>query len=572
MFKINKLKLYDKDDKAFEYVFKDGLNYFSGGNNTGKTVFYNFLDYMLGGGQDISKEPWFRGTFEKAEMSFLYNGIEYIAVRTISKEINFFGYSKDEKLEPVNYEVYKERFMSVFTPDEELLKEIRSFVDEDLTYRSFTLFNFFGETRQGILNNFFDKCDQIRYSVKLQPILNFIFNKNLDKIFQLKKELQDLMQAIRVSEEKQQRFDFICRNVNEKLAQLDLKVRYTGYNSVDIKKELIKIKKMEDMDKGKSTNIATLETVYNNLHEQIRVYENSVEDAKQFEKQSTNQRKLIEQLQSIVERNQNYTYLISPIMNLIEELEQSISFSKYVQKDETIEVLRNQLKQVRIKIRENDSRFRCYSVDEKTKLISVIEEYLDANVVYDEEEIKNKKKRVREIKEELKYLQNADDIAKIEYIGKLMTEIYSSAGECSDVVSKDISKRGFGIKYFKNGNVIQPIIAVDEEEENYYTGSMARHTLMQLAGYLGFMKILLEENKYPIVPILVLDHISKPFDKENGEAVGKLFEKAFEFIGKKNLQVFIFDDETYETLGILPDHAESMVRDGKTGFNPFYRP
>lgn len=572
MFKISMLKIYDLEDEPYEYVFQEGLNYFSGGNNTGKTVFYNFLDYMFGGDQDISSAPWFKGTFGKAEMHFCYNGIGYVVVRTISKEINFFGYASDEMLEPVNSEVYKERLMSVFTPNEELLKEIRSFVEEDLTYRAFTLFNFLGETRQGILNNFFDKCDQIKYSVKLQPILNFIFNRNLEKIFQLKKELQELQETIKVSEEKQQRFEFICKNVNQKLAQLDLKIHYTGHNAVDVKKELTKIKKMEDTDRGKRTNIAILETVYNNLREQIRVYENSIDDAKQFEKQSINQRKLIEHLKNLVENNQNYEYLLNPILKLTEELEQSISFSKYVQKDETIDVLRKQLKQVKIKIRDNDSRFRCYSVDEKTKLISVIEEYLDANVVYDEEELKNKKKRVREIKEELKYLQNADDIVKVEYIGKLMTEIYSFAGSCSDVVSKDISKKGFGIKYYKNGNIIQPTIANDEKEENYYTGSMARHTLMQLAGYLGFMKVLLEENKYPIIPILVLDHISKPFDKENGEAVGKLFEKAFELIGKENLQVFLFDDEAYETLGIIPDHAESMTQGGKTGFNPFYRP
>lgn len=572
MFRINKLKVYDLEDRSYEYNFKEGLNYFSGGNNTGKTVFYNFLDYMFGGGQDISGEPWFKGTFGKAEMYFHYNGIEYVAVRTISKDINFFGYSFDEKLEPVNADVYKERLMSVFTPDEELLKEIRSFVEEDLTYRTFTLFNFLGETRQGNLVNFFDKCDQIRYSVKLQAILNFIFNKNLERIFQLRKEMQDLLEIIKSSEKKQQRFEFICWSVNQKLAQLDLKIRYMGYNAIEVKKELEKIKNMEDIDKGKRTNIAILETVYNNLREQIRVYENSIDDAKQFEKQSINQRKLMEQLKNIVETNPNYNYLVIPILALIDELEQSISFSKYVQKDETIDVLRKQLKQVRIKIRENDSRFKCYSVDEKAKLISIIEEYLDANVLFDEEELKSKKKRVREIKEELKFLQNADDIAKVEYIGKLMTEIYSFAGTCSDVVSKDISKKGFGIKYYKNGNIIQPIIASDEKEENYYTGSMARHTLMQLAGYLGFMKILLEENRYPIIPFLVLDHISKPFDKENAEAVGKLFEKAFELIGKDNFQVFIFDDEAHETLGIVPDHAETMVRDGKTGFNPFYRP
>ena len=185
--------------------------------------------------------------------------------------------------------------------------------------------------------------------------------------------------------------------------------------------------------------------------------------------------------------------------------------------------------------------------------------------------MQNKKKRVKEIKQELKYLQNADDITKIDYISTLITEIYSSAGICSDVVSKDTAKMGFRIKYYKNGNIIQPVITTDDKEENYYTGSMARHTLMQLSGYLGFLKVLLEENKYPIIPLLVLDHISKPFDKENSEAIGKIFEKAFELIGKQNLQVFIFDDERYDTLGIKPEHAETMERDGKTGFNPFYK-
>lgn len=572
MFKISKLIIYDLAENDYEYVFEEGLNYFSGGNNTGKTVFYNFLDYMFGGTRELSQEPWFKGTFGKAKMFFWYGNIEYIIVRTINKEINYFGYSSDENLEPVNSETYKERLMSVFTPDEELLKEIRNFVEEDLTYRAFTLFNFLGETRQGVLNNFFDKCEHIKYSIKLQPILNFVFNRNLDKIFKLKKELQTILEIIKKEEEKQQRFDFICKKVNEKLSQLDVKIRYSGCNSFEVKKELIKIKNMEETDKGQSTNIAVLETIYNNLCEQIRVYDNSVDDVKQLEKQSINQIKMIEQLKTIVDNNENYEYLIQPIMKLIDELNQSISFSKYVQKDETIDVLREQLKQVRTKIKEYDSRFKCYSVEEKSRMISIIEEYLEANVVYDEEELKSRKKRVREIREELKYLQNADDVTKIEYISLLMTEIYSSAGACSDVVSKDISKSGFRIQYCKNGNIIQPVIREYEKEVNYCTGSMARHTLMQLSGYIAFMKILIEENIYPIIPFLVLDHISKPFDKENAEAIGKIFEKAFELIGKENLQVFVFDDESYEALGIVPDHAENMENEIKTGFNPFYKP
>lgn len=66
------------------------------------------------------------------------------------------------------------------------------------------------------------------------------------------------------------------------------------------------------------------------------------------------------------------------------------------------------------------------------------------------------------------------------------------------------------MQYFKKGNILQPtIIKTDFDENevenvklvNYYTGSMARHTLIQLCGYLGFLKLLIEVNKYPLIPI-----------------------------------------------------------------------
>ena len=109
-----------------------------------------------------------------------------------------------------------------------------------------------------------------------------------------------------------------------------------------------------------------------------------------------------------------------------------------------------------------------------------------------------------------------------------------------------------------------------KKEVNWYTGSLARHTLIQLCGYLGFLKILLSEERYPIIPILAIDHISKPFDKKNALAIGQIINKAYESIGKENLQIFMFDDEEYAVLALEPEHSEDLVNKVKTGFNPFY--
>ena len=94
--------------------------------------------------------------------------------------------------EIIDQREYREKLNSIFAKDMELLKNIREFTEEELTFRTFTMFNFLGEKRQGAIHDFFDKCSDIKYSVKLVPILNFIFNNNLEKIYWLQRELEQL--------------------------------------------------------------------------------------------------------------------------------------------------------------------------------------------------------------------------------------------------------------------------------------------------------------------------------------------------------------------------------------------
>lgn len=53
-------------------------------------------------------------------------------------------------------------------------------------------------------------------------------------------------------------------------------------------------------------------------------------------------------------------------------------------------------------------------------------------------------------------------------------------------------------------------------------------------------------------------------------AIGQIINKAYESIGKENLQIFMFDDEEYAVLALEPEHSEDLVNKVKTGFNPFY--
>ena len=71
----------------------------------------------------------------------------------------------------------------------------------------------------------------------------------------------------------------------------------------------------------------------------------------------------------------------------------------------------------------------------------------------------------------------------------------------------------------------------------------------------------IEENKYPIIPILVIDHISKPFIDQNVAAIGTVIHKAYESIGVDNLQIFMFDDDRCN--GDLYDEHDGICRRGR---------
>lgn len=580
MFRINKLTMYSFDEKKYIYQFSSGINYFKGKNSSGKTEFYKFLDFMLGSSEDIRKKPWYRETLKKASMEIQVDNIIYILTRSYNPSQNYLSYADEEEGEAIDQREYKEKLNSIFAKDMELLKNIREFTEEELTFRTFTMFNFLGEKRQGAIHDFLDKCSDIKYSVKLVPILNFIFNNNLGRIYLLQRELEDLQQKLKELEVTSSRYDFICTQVNKNIQKLGSNVWYTGRNADDIRKNLKEIKDMEEPKrKGNDRNIADLEVMYSNISEQIKTYENLISDAKQFENDNSNRKKLLENLEQLLAENEVFKYLVEPLKQLINELDNTISFSQYTINDKTITELKQQRIELKTAIKRNDSRFQCYTMEEKAKSIALIEEYLSADIRDCSEDLKDIKKEIRQIKEELKALQNSDDKAKIQQLSQFITRLYKSARGISSVVDDDIFQEGFKIQYFKRGNILQPMIQIREKNENdieqkkevnYYIGSMARHTLIQLCGYLGFLKILLTEDKYPIIPILVIDHISKPFDENNVRAIGQVINKAYEEIGKENLQIFMFDDEEYATLGLQPEHSENLVDDEKSGFNPFY--
>ncbi|HDO3503659.1 TPA: hypothetical protein P3C68_002647, partial [Listeria monocytogenes] len=541
-----------------------------------KTEFYKFIDFMFGSSYDISNIPWYEN-LEKAVMVFQKDGIKYKIVRTKNSNINYFDYIDEPNYDnnEIDFEEYKAKLMAVFSPNEKNLRELRAFIDEDITYRTFTLFNFLGETRQGVVNDFFDKSHEIKYALKLDSILNFIFNKNLEAINQLKIEFNSLTSDVNKIQAELESNNFIRKRINGLLLQLGVKKIFNGKNSSDIYMEIEKFEKMEEKPTNDKVDLSSLEIYYNTLSEQINEYDKIIQDSKQIENDNRNRESLLRNLQELVRDKKDYQYLINPIISTLNELENSISFSRYVRQDEVVKKLKEQKNDVKDEIQRQSSKFKMYSFNEKTEKIVILKDLLgQKNNEIDLEDLEKKKRRIKDIRYELKKLQNSEDKEKLNKISNLMTTLYKSSKEISTISKTDFNNEGFHLEYIKKGNSIQTIIfdELNDKKDRYYIGSMARHTMMQLCGYLSFLVMMIKEDRYPLIPFLVLDHISKQFDKENGKAIGSILAELYKNIDKEDLQIFIFDDETCENLNISADYSENLLLNNKTGFVPFYKP
>ena len=580
MFKIEKLSFISEKKERYDYIFNSGLNFFVSGNNTGKTEFYKLLDFMFGHEMLIAEIDCYKNCVSEIWLEFIHNGSKFTLIRTtdINKNYIFNTEDKQDVTDILSKDEYRSRLNQIFTPNEKVLKELRDFAEEDIGFRHFTMFNFLDEKSQGKTQDFLSKCSSLEYSLRLNTILNFIFNKNLAEIKSKEEEIKNLQKQLDDMESKRSRTSFILDKINNNLKIIAPNSYYTGKNIEEIKEIISNVKAMNmEISASKNKNLADLEVMYNSLSEQIKRYKNEIADMAGIKKYDANRIKLLNLLKKLVENKSELTYLVNPIELLLQDMKEGISFGNYIVKDETVKKLEKQLEGIKIELKQNDSRFEMYSLSDKEKAVAVIEEYLNTNVDFvDEEEISRIRKEISELKKQIRSLQNSDDISAINDFSQYITDMYLSLKEISNFVKQDSEQNGFQIKYLKKGNALQPVRIEKEEnkevERNYYPGSMARHIVIQLCGYAAFLNKLIKANKYPIIPILVIDHISKAFDQENCKAIGKVIDSLLADIGKENFQIFIFDSENSENLGIDRQYSKSLVTDNKTGFCPFFQP
>lgn len=304
MFKIEKLSFISEKKERYDYIFNSGLNFFVSGNNTGKTEFYKLLDFMFGHEMFITEIDCYKNCVSEIWLEFIYNGSKFTLVRTtdINKNYIFNTEDKQDVTDILSKDEYRSRLNQIFTPNERVLKELRDFAEEDIGFRHFTMFNFLDEKSQGKTQDFLSKCSSLEYSLRLNTILNFIFNKNLSEIKEKEEEIKNLQKQLEDMESKRSRTSFILDKINNNLKIIAPNSYYTGKNIEEIKEIVSNIKAMNmEISASKNKNLADLEVMYNSLSEQIKRYKNEIADMSGIKKYDANRIQLLNLLKKLVE-------------------------------------------------------------------------------------------------------------------------------------------------------------------------------------------------------------------------------------------------------------------------------
>lgn len=571
MFSIECLELISCSGESFRYSFSRGVNYIQGPNSSGKTEFYNFLDYMLGAEKKkLSESPWFKGSLQAAKMQISFNGHGFSLYRDLAGDefglvIDGIPYKVSDLAEYRNY------LNTLFLESADDPTNLSEYIGQELTYRTFTLFSFLSEATVGRISGFFSKLLETKYRVKQRPLFDYLFSIDPDRIAFLQRKITELGKRARELESQRDFFNHYLDAVNQELAKLGIVERFDGSNAAVIS-ELIETAAISINLDSSSSLMANDVVEADQLRNDIKAQKQMIRELKGTKAQDEKRYRLLDRLNSLIADDDSRADLLGQTCNLLGEIEASIPRKDLDFQKELLARKVSRLTQLEAKLTAANVVFNPLDFNEKSKAVLAANEYLSQYLaLYKPDDLDDIKKEISRLKKELLNLKHSDDDISIYSISDTVTDLYHSASQVSSFVESDFKQLDFHIKFQKEGVGLQPTFSEGDDSVDVFTGSRARHTLMQICGYLAFMRYLLQKRNVPFVPLLAFDHVSSPFDDGSCRAIGAIISKFYSLVDKKEVQLFLFETEEPDALGVDVDKYISLVSNGRTGFNPFYK-
>lgn len=387
----------------------------------------------------------------------------------------------------------------------------------------------------------------------------------------LRSKIDELSIRARKLESQRDFYNHYIEAVNQELTKLGIVERFDGGNASVIS-ELVESAAISINLDSSSSLMANDVVEADQLRNDIKAQKQMIRELKGTKAQDEKRYRLLGRLKSLIADDDSRADLLGQTCNLLGEIETSIPRKDLDLQKKLLARKESRLAQLESKLTAANVVFNPLDFNEKSKAVLVANEYLSQySALCRPDDLDDVNTDISRLKRELLKLKHSDDDASINSISDTVTDLYHSASKSSSFVESDFKQLDFQIKFQKEGVGLQPIFSDGGNSVDVFTGSRARHTLMQICGYFAFMHYLLPKRNVPFVPVLAFDHVSSPFDDGSCGAIGAIISKFYSLVDKGDVQLFLFETEKPEALGVDADMYISLVSDGRTGFNPFYK-
>ena len=536
-----------------------------GGNNVGKTLLVDTINYILG---QSTHDLWKKQGMENVESiechAFCDDNSQLFLKRTIDKK-NYYKRSSRDPYSMVDDTEYKNIIQSSFSKyDEELYKNYYSIVKESLSYRGIGYLNFIDQYSLGDSNNIIPEANGVEYYNRIKKQTMFIFDKEAQrKLNEYENSLKSIEGEIKKAEELIKKRAFVINGIKKEF----------DFLSIDYKDDVEELKRTYYEYKNKRVipnNIhrGEKELVYltkasSQLYSQLAIERRLMRQTDLLTNRNKKTEEILECFRSVIGNEQGFSKYLDAIENVLSEYGKRDIILSAKDFDQTITNLEKEKNKVDSRIKEisNDLSEKTYLDYAKSE--AVLEQYFSLlDQIGKEKNIDELYDREKCCRQEIEKIKENINVSSAECLNSRITKSYLDMPDCLDFVMED-KKKEIKIQYIPRKRSLSAVMKTKEGKvANYVPGSKARQTCWQIIAFIELQKFIKDNyENFPLLPLLVIDGFNEPFtDRED------TFKRVLEYLSglclDRGIQLIVVS-----TSNVGKNNESRSVIDLSSGFN-----
>lgn len=566
MITINKIILYNHNNETKEYCFSKNT-IIIGENSSGKTKFFNIIDYMLGSSDNdlFSSESVENINF--IEIEILKNNISYYFKRSLN-DISECFFKYDKKYIECDLNSYKQQINQLLSINNNYTNIYNTVFNHYISYRTFSFLNKIDSKITSVSKSLFSTSQ--KYIYRHRFLMNFIFNyKNIEEIAKIIKKIEKLKKDSNNIEKNKLYIELIETKLKEVYDTLSIKYREKSL----INEEIInKINNYHNKIQYDFDDYTYYLAKLNSIENQLKKYEFIKQQLDFINNNHDYNINLLNRFNDIV-KNSRYKDYTQDILNEIKKFKDKIAINKLLNIKKIIKQLKKQRKEIIDLINTINAPFTSNNFIDTAKNIELAKKYIE--ILSNKTELNNDKikEEIKKLKEEKKELEYSFDDKYLNEFNKDITKTYLNLSDNISCVKKDKNIHNLILNFKHLDNKLIFIENPDSSDENmllekrYDPGSDGRYIIIRVITHLCMFKFLNKHfNGLPVFPILLIDALDHAIDDKS---INQFINDFINIAMENNIQTISFYKDEHNI--DINDNIKiiNFNKEQKGGFNPW---